>query len=77
MAKAFLEKKPLGKKDFEEGIAFGVLASWLWYLLWFGLSFYVGAKTHNILYVLGTMSAGLLVGMLWLKDIVRVFLRKD
>ena len=73
--KAFLEKKPLGKKEFEEGIEFGCMSAWIWYLLWWGLAFYVGAKTHNILYVLGTMSFGIFIGM-WLKEVVMLFLLK-
>jgi len=60
-------------KEFEEGIEFGVLASWFWYLLWFGLAFYIAAKTFNFLYVFGTLSAGLLVGMC-LNKIVDLFL---
>jgi len=62
-------------KQFEAGIEFGCMSAWIWYLLWFGLAFYVGAKTHNFMYVYGTLSCGLIVGM-WLKDIVMVFLLK-
>jgi hypothetical protein len=69
---AFLAKKPLGKNEFEEGIEFGCIAAWLWYLCWWDLSFYVSVKTQNITYVLGTMSFGVFIGM-WLKSIIKVF----
>jgi hypothetical protein len=63
-------------KDFEEGLELGVLASWYWYLLWFGLAFYAGAKTHNITYIFGMLSAGWLAG-LFLKDVTKLFILKE
>jgi hypothetical protein len=63
-------------KQFEEGIEFGCMSAWIWYLLWFGLTFYVAAKTKDWMYVFGMLSCGLLVG-LWLKNVVMVFLLKD
>jgi len=62
-------------KDFKEGLEFGCIAGSIWYLLWFGLAFYVAAKTHNWMYVFGTLSLGVLVGLAGLNKIVRVFIK--
>jgi len=62
-------------KDFLDGLNFGCTAAWLWYLLWFGLAFYVAANTHDWAYVFGVLSLGWLVGMVGLDRIVKVFLR--
>ena len=63
------------RKEFLEGLKFGCIASWFWYLLWFGLAFYVAAKTKDWMYVFGVLSVGLLVGLVSLDRIVRVFLK--
>lgn len=72
---AFLSKKPLGKNEFEDGIEFGCMTAWIWYLLWWGLAFYVAAKTLNFIWVFGTVGAGFLIGIA-LKEIVMLFLLK-
>jgi len=63
-------------KYFEEGIEFGCISAWLWYLCWWFLAFYVSVKTQNMTYVLGTMSFGVFGGM-WLNNIINLFLWKD
>ena len=62
-------------KDFLSGLEFGVMSAWFWYLLWFGLAFYVAAKTKDWMLVFGVLSLGLLVGLVGLDRIVRVFLK--
>jgi hypothetical protein len=62
-------------KDFRDGLEFGCVSGSIWYLLWFGLAFFVAAKTHDFMYVFGTLSLSITIGLAGLNKLVRVFIK--